>query len=183
MVEKLRFSDLSKMICFLAITLIVSGMVPNKLLAVQVKSNNATIEFHKTTLASIQEMFYKTRFEKQISLELNELNLKQALREFAEVTGMKLTYRGDIIPDKTVTLTSNSIAVSDALDYMLEDTGLDYQFSQEGYLLIQRAKPNTESVVYVQSISGVVLDAMDGTPIPAVNIVVVGSEESVGGVI
>jgi TonB-linked SusC/RagA family outer membrane protein len=183
MVKKLRLSDVSKRICLFGIIIVLGGILPGKTIAQQLQMNNVASEFHKTTLASIQEMFYKTRFEKRISLELEELSLKQALREVASVTGMKLTYRGDIIPDKKVTLMSKSIAISDALDHMLAETGLDYQFSQEGYLLIKSAETITESTVYVQSISGVIVDAMDGTPIPAVNVVVVGSEESMGGVI
>lgn len=167
----------------LGIMIVLGVILPGKSLAVQVQMNNSATELHKTTLASIQEMFYKTRFEKRISLELNETFLKQALREVASATGMKLTYRDDIIPDKKVTLMSKSIAISDALDQMLSGTGLDYQFSEEGYLLIKSAEPVTETAFYVQSISGVIVDAMDGTPIPAVNVVAVGSEESAGGVI
>ena len=183
MVEKIRTNDVSKKICLFGITIALCVILPCKILAMQAQVNNSATEFHKTTLASIQEMFYKTRFEKRISLELNEMSLKQALQEVALLTGMKLTYLGDIIPDKKVTLMSKSIAISDALDQMLSDTDLDYQFSQEGYLLIQTADKKTENIVYVQSISGTIVDAIDGSPIPAVNVIVVGSDESGGNVI
>lgn len=176
------YKVLSKiLLCSIAVVLV--GLLPASLSAYQTNEHYSKVEYQKITYADLQDMFYKTEFEKRIRLDLVELPLVEALHEIASVTGMKLTFHGDIIPDKHITLQSESIGVSSALDQVLVDTGLDYQFSREGYLLIKVAEDSQEPVFFERVVSGTVVDAIDGSPLPGVNVVVVGSEETSGGII
>ena len=109
------------------------------------------------TLSQLQNRFYKTEIEDEIFLELDDVLLETALREVARSTGLRLSYRSDIITDKKVSINGKSMRVSDALESLLNDTNLDYRFSQNGYLIISE-KVETQSLQEV--VSGRVLERL-----------------------
>lgn len=128
-------------------------------------------------------MFYRVPVEDKISLDLHRETIENSLRELARKTGLRLTYSGDINTDKRITLVNEGISVSEALDKILEGTGLEYHFSFNGFLLITRInvdnnpeRTQTENTDEQQtgfgSIYGEVRDADTGETLPGANIFV-----------
>lgn len=77
--------------------------------------------------------------------------------------------------DKTISLQEHSISVSNALDYIMKDTGLDYKFSRNGYLLITEADELMEEQIFQEKVTGTVIDAQTGEVLPGVNIIIEGT--------
>lgn len=163
----------------LILTLIVGSFLwlsPQNLQALQNQDRFASKEIHRMSIDDLQEMFYKAEIEKKISLNINGKSVGEALKHVAAETGLKLTYRGDIITDKKVTLQSEGLSVSDALRHILDGTGLEYQLSKDGYLLINRAYVDESvSEVVQQTVRGGVSDAESGESLPGVNILLKGT--------
>ncbi|SHF84281.1 TonB-linked outer membrane protein, SusC/RagA family [Fodinibius roseus] len=157
--------------------LIIVGFLPADLEALQVQ-NNQKYTYNEISYATIldeYEAFYKTDFDTKISVVVDGLTVEEALREIADITGMKLTYRGDIMERKEVTLVNNKISVSDALDYVLQGTKLDYLFSRDGYLLVYDSEEELLKIQAQEEISGTVTDAQSGETLPGVNVIVKGT--------
>lgn len=53
---------------------------------------------------SVNKTFYKANIQTKISVDFTDVNLVQALQEITRKGNLKLTYRGDIIPHKKVSL-------------------------------------------------------------------------------
>ena len=174
---------LIRAITLLTILLIAFMPLNNAHATVQMQPKLSNQDQFFSNMVAMQNMFYKTDIREEINLNLINIPLLNALHEVAAQTGMKLTLRGDIIPDIDVTLVEEGIWVSDALDKILTNTGLDFRFSQEGYLLIVRKEVEKDTTLAQETVSGIVRDATDGTPIPAATIVVQGSEELTGSLI
>lgn len=154
-----------------ALMIIFFGITPESLRAIQ--SQKYTSKTYEVSAADLRGMFYKAELKKVISIDVNKEPVEEVLRKVARKTGLKLTYRGDIMSNKSVTLKRNEISVTDALTYILKDTGLDYKFSQDGYLLINRVEKGFNTSATVQEeVVGRVTDAATGEPLPGVNIVV-----------
>jgi len=166
--------------CVVGILTILVGLIPVMSWTVQAQDSdeNRRATVHAMTFTQLQDKFYKVEIEKEISLNIQNLTLEQALREIARETGLRLSYRGDImVGEKTVSLQENSISVSDALARVLENTGLDYKFSQNGYLLITEAEELMEEQIFQDTVRGTVVDAQTGESLPGVNILVQGTTD------
>ncbi|MEX2567580.1 MAG: SusC/RagA family TonB-linked outer membrane protein [Cyclobacteriaceae bacterium] len=157
------------------IIILLVGASPVALLAMQNESRIASKETHKMTITDLQELFYKVEIEEKINVEFENETLKEALAHIAGEAGLKLTYRGDIMVENEVSLQNESISVSEALEFVLEGTGLDYKFSRDGYLLIGRINELNELEVYQETITGRVIDSQTEEALPGVNIVVQGT--------
>ncbi|MCW9706482.1 SusC/RagA family TonB-linked outer membrane protein [Fodinibius salsisoli] len=135
---------------------------------------------NKSTLANVQEVpsisdeFYKAELDLKIDINFSEISIEQALRQIARKSGLKLSYRGDILQEGRVFLQKKNMPVTDALEYVLKDTPLDYKLSRKGYLVIHQKLQTAEEKIAV-TISGVVTDAQSGETIPGVNILVKGT--------
>ncbi|MEX1213005.1 MAG: SusC/RagA family TonB-linked outer membrane protein [Balneolaceae bacterium] len=154
----------------------IMGLQPVCLNAQQAPSlyeRDATVQAMR--LSQLEEKFYKTEIPQEIVIAFENLTVEEALRSLASQTGLRLSYRGDIIPDRRVNLKSRDIRVSDALDFVLKDTGLDYRFSREGYLLITEKNATPIADAIQQTVRGIVLDAESGEPLPGVNILIEGT--------
>ncbi|MEX2362670.1 MAG: STN domain-containing protein, partial [Balneolaceae bacterium] len=116
---------------FLLIALFI--FPPEKLQAVQDQVA------YRMTSSELQEKFYRTNIVHEIKLDITDYAVEEALREVANQTGLKLTYRWDKVFEKKVTLKDNNISVSEALDFILDGTDLTYLVSSDGYLLINQA--------------------------------------------
>lgn len=130
---------------------------------------------YKMTAHQLQEKFYKTQIDQKISVDIQEATVEEALRQIANRTGLKLTYRGDVIENKMITLTRQEISVTDALHSILEGTGLDYLFSEDGYLLVYASREELTDIEVQQTITGTVFDAETEESLPGVNIMVKGT--------
>jgi TonB-linked SusC/RagA family outer membrane protein len=125
-------------------------------------------------IADIEDQFYKTDFDKKIDVAFEETDLEDALKVIANKSGLKLTFRGDVMVNKKITLRDGNISVSDALKTLLEGTSLDYRFSSQRHLIIQR-RMLTETEITAEVITGIVTDEQSGKALPGVNILVKGT--------
>ncbi|SMO62754.1 SusC/RagA family TonB-linked outer membrane protein [Fodinibius sediminis] len=157
--------------------LLVLVFIPVDLTAVQVQNQQKNIprEISYMTMLKESKTFYKTDFDTEISVHVFDVTVEQALREIAAITGMRLTYRGDIMKQKKVTLVKDKISISDALDHVLQKTNLDYMFSRDGYLLIYQSLSELNKMRAQIEVEGTVIDGETGEPLPGVNISVEGT--------
>lgn len=119
--------------------------------------------------------FYKVKLTRQVAINVKGVSVEKALRKVAEEAGLKLSYRGDFIPDRKVTLQNDHIMLSSALDEILHDTNLDYLVSRDGFLVIKPVfAQETLRSAAADSVSGIVKAADDGKILPGVNILVKG---------
>lgn len=137
--------------------------------------NHSSTPVSWISLAEAQDLFYKADLVKEISVDVQEGTLEEALHHIAEKTGLHLTYRGDIMVEKTVTLQRESVTVSDALDMLLKDTGLEYQISRHGYLLINLAEEVEQEILVQETVQGHITDENTGEALPGVNVVLQGT--------
>lgn len=122
-----------------------------------------------------ESMFYKVDFKKKISLQLDGVQLSEALRQVAQEAGLKLAYRGDRFPQKKLTLYDDDITVSNALMLILDGTALNYMFSRDGHLVINTIERPFKEVSVQEEVEGTVTDAETGESLPGVNIIVKGT--------
>jgi TonB-linked SusC/RagA family outer membrane protein len=139
-----------------------------------------TAQVQRVALSEVQQNFYKTDIENEIIVEFEDVTLGEALKYIARESGLKLTYRGDFMIDMKVSMNRKVISVSEALSYVLDGSGLDYLVSRHGYLLISPIDDIKNEIIYQQTVSGVVIDALSGDPLPGVNVIVSGSMDVVG---
>ncbi|MCC5908207.1 MAG: SusC/RagA family TonB-linked outer membrane protein [Balneolaceae bacterium] len=156
---------------------ILIGIIPamSNVLLAQSSEENRSSTVHSMTFSQLQEKFYKTEILEEISLNIQDLTLQEALREIARETGLRLSYRGDIVADKKISLQEESVTVSEALKIVLDGTGLDYKFSEDGYLLIADAEEILDEVMLQETVRGTVVDTQTGEALPGVNVVVEGT--------
>ena len=131
---------------------------------------------------------------KPVSIQMENVPLKQALREVARQGQIGLSYSPSLVPEeREVTLRLNQGAVADALRQLLRDTDLKVLVSSKQEIVIVRrpdeegggesaiievpevkALSSTDRVVVAQeqTITGQVTDSQTGIPIPGVNVVV-----------
>jgi TonB-linked SusC/RagA family outer membrane protein len=162
---------LSCFVCFLAAALMLAPAS-----AKGQQNNKALAKVERVSPAS--EIFYKSSLNLQIDLQMSDLALEQALRQVSEKAGLKLTYRGDILSDKKVSMSRNQISVTDALDFILEGESLDYAFSKPRYLIVHPKEELKEAGVAAEvadPVTGVITDAQSGEVVPGVNIIVKGT--------
>lgn len=112
--------------------------------AFQIKSENYEINDNRIESDTSGTIFYSANIENRIDIYLNDVTIFQALKVIAQKTGLRLTYVGEIDSEKRITLNTESITVSQALDYILDDTQLKPLVSQNGYLLIEREKDDNQ---------------------------------------
>lgn len=159
----------------LAFLLMLMGISPGVLWGMQGQQEFMLTDVQHVTLADFHEMFYKVEYNKKINLDINDQSVEQALRKVALKTGLSLSYRGDIMTNKKVTLKNRQISASDALEYILKGTGLDYGFSRDGYLVITPKLETLHKVEAFELVQGQVTDAETGDAMPGVNISVKGT--------
>src|SRR5690625_749980 len=120
------------------VLLFVLMALVTEVLAANNQANYAS-KAHFVSAADLDEIFYKVRIPSIIYLDINNMSIEESLQHIAGQTGLRVSYRGDVLTDKKVTLQKEQVSVSDAIDLILRDTGLEYNVSQEGYLLVTLA--------------------------------------------
>ena len=144
---------------------------------IQAMQNDSQVayKFDKTNL-SFKNKFYEAEINKNIDISVINGTIQEAVRKVADQSSLKLTYRGNILSDKEITLQDNNISVSKALDNILDGTGLEYYVSSDGYLLIVKEPlEELDDVIFNEPISGQVTNEGTGETIPGVNILVKGT--------
>src|SRR5690625_1866211 len=168
----MRIHELLKKIILSGILIFLGVVSPAFSQAIQAE------DVYQMSLAELQQMFYKPEIRDKISVKFEEETLVESLKQIAEETGLKLTYRGDIVKDspaKRIDLENENISVSEALEHILKDTGLDYSISKDGYLLIRENALSEEDLEFQESVSGKITDANNNESIPGANILVQGT--------
>jgi TonB-dependent starch-binding outer membrane protein SusC len=108
-----------------------------------------------------------------ISLELNEVTIEEALSKIANEARIGLSYDANLLPQKSVSMQIENAFVIQAVNVLLEGTGLKAAAAPNGStLMIEKAEEVEE---YFQDITGRVTDASTGEPLIGVTIMVVGT--------
>ena len=103
---------------------------------------------------------------KKIDLDLNDVKLKEALNLLGKKGSFRFLFSEDDLPqNKNVTIIKKDILVTDALNLVLEDTGLTYH-ALEDNLVVIRPQNFTKAEITVH---GQVTDA-NGSAIPGVSV-------------
>jgi TonB-linked SusC/RagA family outer membrane protein len=137
-----------------------------------------------------------------VKLDLNGVSFERALQTIAYRGDFGISYNPALIPQRTVSVPMATATMDKALRHLLNDTGLDALISPQREIIIvphhevdtagesvprklqalaapdlQRiqARSTIALVNQVQTITGRVTDAQDGSPIPGVNVVVQGT--------
>jgi len=141
-----------------------------------------------SSLAVANHTFYKVDVDTPISLSLINQSVEHSLRRIAQQTGLRLTYVGIIRSDKRVTLVNSEISVSDALAFVLDETGYEPKFSSNGYLLIAPKRVDTAIQPPASgqderqqsgrgTLAGTVYDALTGESLPGATITIEGTTQ------
>lgn len=143
-------------------------------MAAQQSAAKRLAELKNLNLSTSSKVFYKGNIQTKINVNFEGISLPQALKKIAQKGHLKLTYRGDIIPYKKVTVHSKNISVSDVLNQVLKGLTLTYKVSKDRYLVvIPKEKLHLKRVS--ATVSGTVTNARTGNPMVGVNILVVGT--------
>lgn len=167
----MRSALLQKILLSIFLSMIL-GLFFDIIPTVRAQQDNSSTKWTHTDLSSL---FFRTDIDKTVNLDLKNETLEKSLRQVAEETGLMLIYRNDMLVEKRITL-EEEINVNDALATILDGTGLNYNFSSNGYLVINRVEEAREAaVVQEETIQGRITDSESGEPLPGVNVVVMGT--------
>jgi TonB-linked SusC/RagA family outer membrane protein len=119
-----------------------------------------------------------------IALRLEDVTLRDALRVLEERAGIAITYSSDALPAMPkVSLVVDSITVSDALRLLLHDTGVEPVVLAPNRVTLRLVEATGSSRAGRRStqsgaVVGRVTNRATGDPIPAVQVVIVGTSRS-----
>ena len=124
--------------------------------------------------ANAEETYSQTvRFD----LKMKNATLKSILNEIEEKTEFNFFYKNDEIENlKNLTIEANQASVSEVLDGLLKDKGLEYEV-YDRYILIRKKEGNLSVSDFTQqqiSVSGKVTDS-SGSSLPGVTVFVKGT--------
>ncbi|SEO58517.1 TonB-dependent receptor [Mucilaginibacter sp. OK283] len=107
----------------------------------------------------------------KVSLNLKDASLRKAINTLEQKGKTRFLYSEQLLPqDKQVTLDVNNVPLLDVLNRILENTGLDYQTTDNGLVIIALKG----SVIKNIQVKGRVLDDK-GSPLPGVSVKVLGT--------
>lgn len=113
---------------------------------------------------------------KKISLNLKNVSLEEALEIIANEAQIGLSYNSSLLPKKSVSIVIEDALVMQAVNQILQDTGVEAAAAPNGSTLILRKKqPAVIDEYYDETVTGVVRDAETGESLPGVNILVEGT--------
>ncbi|HKI44585.1 MAG TPA: carboxypeptidase-like regulatory domain-containing protein, partial [Balneolales bacterium] len=121
-----------------------------------------------------------------ITLELNNVPLKKALKLIADQAQAGLYYNPDLLPDKRVNVSLQKMPLGEALRTVLEGTSLEATSRDRNIILHKRdnniepvsvkvGDVNLKTAAVQQTITGTVTDASTKEALPGVNVVVKGT--------
>lgn len=123
--------------------------------------------------------FYASEYNNEarlISLDLKNVNIETALEIIADEAQIGLSYDASLLPKKSVSMSIENAYVMQAVNKILENTGLEAAAAPNGSTLILREKnPDVIDDFYQETVTGQVTDAETGESLPGVNIVVQGT--------
>jgi TonB-dependent starch-binding outer membrane protein SusC len=106
-----------------------------------------------------------------ITLDLEDVTFEEALSKIAEEASIGLSYDANLLPEKSVSMKIENALVMQAVNALLNGTGLQAAATPNGStLMIEKAEAEIE---LFQDITGRVTDATTGEPLIGVTIMVV----------
>lgn len=109
-----------------------------------------------------------------ISVHFNQKLLPKALKAIAQKANIGISFKTVEVPNDLVTYQTKDASVNHVLDAVLEGTDLYYTLSDNQKVIFVKQK-FSRMTVQQNTVSGTVIDAQDGSPLPGVNILVVGT--------
>ena len=115
-----------------------------------------------------------------IDIDIHDSSIEDALNTLSERMNLKLMYSSKLLPrDQRVTLRSDGITFYNAMWTLLEGTDLQFAISQNRQLILLRNRSSQVKAglieVFQQDVSGQVIDAATGDPLPGVNVAIEGT--------
>lgn len=111
-----------------------------------------------------------------VSVNIEKLNLADALRKVAHKAHVGISFNAVILPDHKVSLSGQNISIWTAMKLLLRGTGLEAVPSKANDVLLIQKKPRPKlASVQQETVSGTVTDAQTGDPLMGVNILLVGT--------
>ena len=83
----------------------------------------------------------RTRITRPVTLEFREANLKMVLDALSRTTGLNFIVDKDVKPDLKVTIFVRQVAVEDALDLLLAQSGLERKVMNDNTVIVYPATP------------------------------------------
>ncbi|MEX0778746.1 MAG: TonB-dependent receptor [Balneolales bacterium] len=130
----------------------------------------------------------RSALNKTISVNLEKMNLEQALHYIADQGNLRLSYSKDVTDrdrwNQPVNLSLEAdVTVLGALHAALDNTGLGLKISHHGILIVQEddqlkeysGNIETDNLILQETVTGTVTDVVNGEALPGVNILVKGS--------
>lgn len=163
---------------------VVQVLVPAEPAAAQYyASQSVRADSENLTLSSMRENNLK-KLNRVITVTFEDVSVEQALKTIAARGDLLLSYgRYDLMRGRKVSLDLRKVTVLEALYKVVEGMNIHFQISPTGYLIVlpgveplpKPVAPADEPVRYEMAafqVSGQVVSAEDGEPLPGVNIVV-----------
>lgn len=107
---------------------------------------------------------------KVLDLEFYQVTYLSALKEIADAFNAGLTINADLVPKGKVSKELKAVTLNEALNLLLQDTGVAGQISNNGTIILKKRIAPQERV------QGSVTDE-EGNPLPGVNVLVKGSSQ------
>lgn len=114
-----------------------------------------------------------------VSMNVKDMKLTTALRELTKQINVGLSYDSDADLDHTISYKAQDAAFYDVLDRMLNGTGLEYLVSPNRNVLVIRPLKDSNDESFQHTVSGQVVDAQTGEPLPGVNILIEGTSSGI----
>lgn len=133
--------------------------------------------FHPLTLAAVSQQNLNNV---KIDLQLDQKTIAESLKAIEQKTGLAFCFYEEIINKQTakVTLNIKQASVSEALTEVLRNTDLTYKETPNCIVIEKKAKPEStpNPTSGFGSIKGRVVEAETSEPLPAANVVLVGTQ-------
>lgn len=112
--------------------------------------------------------------DKEITLRMGEVTLREALEEVSQKAGLKLTYsESNVRLDGKVSANYENLSVNETIWNLLEDTPLQFVVSKSGNLILYNkiVLPKVQEEVYqTGTLSGTVIDERTDNPVVGANV-------------
>lgn len=161
------------LLCVVGYVIIVSVLSANSLLAQGGVSNYQPLNWY----ASNKKPTFQ--YGKKISLDIQGLPLREALKEIEKAGNVQLVYVNELIPNKRVTMKLKDRTVVEALNLAIYNTNLELLADGNGQIIIkpkndtQKEDSVANSIKQGVTLSGIITDSHTGDAIPGVNIYIV----------
>lgn len=122
--------------------------------------------------------------EDLLTVELKEMNLADALEHIANQANLGISYNANLIPDESASIMIKEVPVLQAVNTLLEGTGLSAHYISNGTVIsIQEIRQPVigswslfRNVDRQETVTGTVVDAGTGETMPGVNIIILGTD-------